>query len=706
MDKTIDHRISALSINDNASKPMASASSTGKYAVDTTMFDSLVEKASTISVVTSADEVDGGSGFGQERKTLKQRYLELADDDVDFLASRLSVQLDANGGETVLAIGTEDDGTAMELTDSDVTAVIAAIEKVAKHPSIGGFARLLLDTGGSGTGELAVTHAREIVDKKAAATKEQGAVAHSARRANGSQGEPRMVHFLVRRNPTNTENITEVRVAVVGNVDAGKSTMLGVLTQGSLDDGRGRARVALFKHKHELDSGRTSSVGLEILGFDKSAGDAVRHTDNHQINQHRKMDWHAVCSRASKLVSFLDLAGHEKYLKTTIFGMSSGSPDYVMLMVGANAGLTGMAREHLGLALALSVPVFVVITKIDMCPPDILDATLKQLTKVLRSSGCRKIPLAANDRPSALMAASRFVSQRVCPVFQVSNVTGEGIDNLLTFLNILQPPHARRRAAQKDEGGGGAQDANDKRNLPLRYDISETFNVPFVGTVVSGVLSAGEVRVGDNVWLGPDFQGAFVATTIKGIHRKRVEVESAQAGQSVSLALRKVSRQNVRNGMVIASKIDRATQQPLAPPVASGTFEAEIVVLYHSTTITPRYQAMVHCGCVRQSARVLSITHVDTTATHTIRGVDVEVRSAHATDNGDSAASNGNTLLRTGDRARVLFQFIRHPESLAVDSRLIFREGRTKGVGKVIRILSKDEEAALTDSQVPKAKKP
>ena len=43
-----------------------------------------------------------------------------------------------------------------------------------------------------------------------------------------------------------------------------------------------------------------------------------------------------------------------------------------MLMVGANAGIIGMTKEHLGLALALSVPVFVVVTKIDMCPPNIL----------------------------------------------------------------------------------------------------------------------------------------------------------------------------------------------------------------------------------------------------------------------------------------------------------------------------------------------
>lgn len=58
--------------------------------------------------------------------------------------------------------------------------------------------------------------------------------------------------------------VPEVRCAVVGNVDSGKSTTLGVLSRGALDDGRGKARVGLFRHKHELESGRTSSVGMEV----------------------------------------------------------------------------------------------------------------------------------------------------------------------------------------------------------------------------------------------------------------------------------------------------------------------------------------------------------------------------------------------------------------------------------------------------------
>ena len=51
-------------------------------------------------------------------------------------------------------------------------------------------------------------------------------------------------------------------------MEVGKSTLLGVLTHGETDNGRGRARLDLFRHLHEIQSGRTSSISQEILGFD------------------------------------------------------------------------------------------------------------------------------------------------------------------------------------------------------------------------------------------------------------------------------------------------------------------------------------------------------------------------------------------------------------------------------------------------------
>ena len=61
----------------------------------------------------------------------------------------------------------------------------------------------------------------------------------------------------------------EVRICTVGNVDSGKSTLLGLLTQGLQDDGRGRARAGVFRHRHELETGRTSSIATSTLGFDQ-----------------------------------------------------------------------------------------------------------------------------------------------------------------------------------------------------------------------------------------------------------------------------------------------------------------------------------------------------------------------------------------------------------------------------------------------------
>jgi GTPase len=137
-------------------------------------------------------------------------------------------------------------------------------------------------------------------------------------------------------------------------VDAGKSTMLGVLVKGGLDDGRGKARVNLFRHKHEVESGRTSSVGMEIMGFDVQ-GEVVTSSV-----PGRKLTWEEIGKRSvistkffdharanrnqAKVISFTDLAGHERYLRTTVFGLLSSSPNYCLLMVAANNGLIGMSR--------------------------------------------------------------------------------------------------------------------------------------------------------------------------------------------------------------------------------------------------------------------------------------------------------------------------------------------------------------------------
>jgi GTPase len=91
-------------------------------------------------------------------------------------------------------------------------------------------------------------------------------------------------------------------------------------------------------------------------------------------------------------VTFLDLCGHEKYLKTTMFGLVGLMPDYAMIVVGANMGISKMTKEHLGISLALGVPIFFVITKIDIAPPEVYDETINTLQKILKSQQVGKTP--------------------------------------------------------------------------------------------------------------------------------------------------------------------------------------------------------------------------------------------------------------------------------------------------------------------------
>jgi GTPase len=341
----------------------------------------------------------------------------------------------------------------------------------------------------------------------------------------------------------------------------------------------------------------------------------------------------------AKVISFTDLAGHERYLRTTVFGLLSSEPNYCLLMVAANNGLIGMSKEHLGIALALNVPVMVVITKIDICPPQILEQTITQLSKILKSPGARKIPIFVKTHEECIQTATQFVSRRICPIFQVSNVTGESLDLVRTFLNIL-PHHG-----------------NYNPDAAFEFHVNDTFSVPFVGTVVSGVVKSGVIHAGDNVLIGPDSIGQFTTTKVRSIERKRIGVPVAAAGQSASFSLRNVRRRDVRKGMVVLHK----PENPLHMPKVYREFIAEVLILSHATTIKVKYQAMLHVGPVSQTCAIIDIDR---------------------------------NFIRTGDRATVAFRFVQRPEYLAVGDRILFREGRTKGLG-IVKQVGYDKEKPL-----------
>lgn len=72
----------------------------------------------------------------------------------------------------------------------------------------------------------------------------------------------------------------------------------------------------------------------------------------------------------------------------------------------------GTTREHLGFALALGVPIFVVVSKIDMCRRSQVMRTVRQLEQILKSPGCKKVPFRVETEDDALTAGASFHNDR------------------------------------------------------------------------------------------------------------------------------------------------------------------------------------------------------------------------------------------------------------------------------------------------------
>lgn len=201
----------------------------------------------------------------------------------EHLVTQLKWRLREGQGEAVYEIGVSDSGHLQGLSDADMSASLDTLRKMAHK------------LGASTT----------VLRRKSVA------------------GRRSVVEVLVRKIPDDQHNI-EVRVGVLGGVNAGKSTLLGVLTQGELDNGRGSARLNMFRHRHEIQSGRTSCISHETLGFD-TQGNVI----NYKYNE--MMTAEEISDRSSKLVTFMDLAGHRRYLRTTVQALTGYSPHHAMV---------------------------------------------------------------------------------------------------------------------------------------------------------------------------------------------------------------------------------------------------------------------------------------------------------------------------------------------------------------------------------------
>ncbi len=215
-------------------------------------------------------------------------------------------------------------------------------------------------------------------------------------------------------------------------------------------------------------------------------------------------------------VSIVDVPGHERFIKNMLAGV--GGIDLALLVIAADEGVMPQTREHLAIIDLLGIKHGVVaLTKADLVEPDLLE-------------------LAKADAEQALLGTTLDGST----VVACSGATHQGLDNLTAAIEV----ELARTPAKLDIG---------RPRLP----IDRAFTMAGFGTVVTGTLVDGSLKVGQEVEIVPAQTGGRPAggmrSRIRGLQSHGRKVELAAPGRRTAVNLAGVAVADLRRGMVVTS---------------------------------------------------------------------------------------------------------------------------------------------------------
>lgn len=322
--------------------------------------------------------------------------------------------------------------------------------------------------------------------------------------------------------------------------------------------------------------------------------------------------------------------------------------DYALVLVNAGQPPTHMTVHHLKLCRNMGIPVIILLTKSDRTPKHIFQSTKQEISRILKSHPDlgQQLPFVVKTRKDVETVQHKLTNSAVLvPMISISCVTGEGMDILQQLLANL--PQRRRHAAKQ-------------RSKSFEYLVEEIYQVQGVGTVISGVVTRGEWKKGEALYIGPLKDGSTIFHAVpKSTHVAQTVVDRVWAGHSVCFAIPTPARG--RRTLLF----DKGMVAKIEPFQLSQEFVADVYLTKgHTVTIQKnRFTPTLHILHNKQTGKV----------------VDISVRDpVHG-------GAISQTTIRQGDRALVTFRLFKNRSAFVRPGmRVILREGHVVGYGVVV----------------------
>ncbi len=288
-----------------------------------------------------------------------------------------------------------------------------------------------------------------------------------------------------------------MNVGTMGHIDHGKTTLTAAITKYSAMQGYGEFRA--FDSIDNAPEEKARGITINIA--------------------------HVEYQTAKRHYAHVDMPGHRDYIKNMITG--AAQVDGAILVVAAPDGPMPQTREHVLLARQVEVPAIVVyLNKVDMMDdPELLELVELELRELLNEYGFPgdETPIVRGSALAALESKSMDVN---APEY-------ESIKELLRVVDEYIPEPVR------------------DVDKPFMMPVEDVFSIKGRGTVVTGRIDRGLVKVGEPVEI-VGLRDKSMPSVVTGVEMFHKSLDQGMAGDNAGLLLRGIERTDVERGMVVA----------------------------------------------------------------------------------------------------------------------------------------------------------
>ena len=283
-----------------------------------------------------------------------------------------------------------------------------------------------------------------------------------------------------------------VNIGTIGHVDHGKTTLTAAITNVLAKAGGAEAR---------------DYASIDKSPEEKQRGITINST-------------HVEYETANRHYAHVDCPGHADYVKNMITG--AAQMDGAILVVAATDGAMPQTKEHVLLARQMQVPSMVIfLNKVDMMDSEdeeLIELVEMELTELLEEKGYKDTPIIRGSALKALEGEEKYV---------------EAINELMKTVDDFIPTPAR------------------DVDKPFLVPVEDVFSISGRGTVVTGRVERGVIKVNDKVQIvGLKDTQETVATGLEMFNKL---LDKAEAGENVGILLRGIGKDDVQRGMVLSA---------------------------------------------------------------------------------------------------------------------------------------------------------